>query len=128
MGRLRRLGGCLLLILIIFGCLGVSVFTLDQLCYVTLSQRLPLYPDAEITVERHNMFRARGMGETYMELVSPDDPDTVSRWYGSTAGRYQREAVRTNDPLYRLATAERAIGSTEDRDGSLIQLYGTCAQ
>ena len=93
-----------------------------------MSQRLPLYPNAEITVQRYNMFRPRGMGETYIELVSPDDPDTVSRWYGSTAGRYSREAVRTNDFTYRLATAERAIGWTEDRTGSLIQLYGTCAQ
>lgn len=117
-----------MIVLAVLLCSGGTVLTLDQLCYITLSNRLPIYPGAEIRVERHNFFRPFGMGETYVELHTPDDGDTVGRWYGETAGRYSREAVRTNNFTYRLASAERSFRRAEDEVGTFIQLYGACAQ
>lgn len=122
------MGGCLMIFIAVALCGGISALAVDQLCYTTLSQRLPLYPDAEVRVQRHNFFRAWGMGETYFELYTPDDSDTVGEWYGSTAGRYSREAVRANDFTYRLASAERSFRRAEDGEGTFIQLYGACAQ
>lgn len=101
---------------------------MDRLCYASLSNRLPIYPGAEIRVQRYNLFAARGMGETYMELYSPDDPDTVSRWYGQQVGGYIREASRNRDFIYALARSQYAVRRADEGEGSLIQLYGTCAQ
>jgi hypothetical protein len=122
------MGGCLIIVLAMLLCSGGAILAVDQMCYTTLSNRLPIYPGAEIRVERHNFFRAFGMGETYLELHTPDDSDTVGRWYGGTAGAYSREAVRTNNFTYRLASAERSFRRAEGEDGTFIQLYGACAQ
>ena len=122
------MGGCLVIVLAVVLCGGGATLVVDQLCYSTLSNRLPIYPDAEIRVERHNFFRAFGMGETYVELYTPDDGDTVGRWYGETAARYSRQAVQRNDFTYRLASAERSFRRAEDEVGTFIQLYGACAQ
>lgn len=125
---LRALGGCLVIILGVFLCVGVTFVTIDQLCYDTLTNRLPMYPESDVLTQRHNLFRPFGMGETYIELYSADDRDTVQRWYGTTAGRYSREAVRTGDFKYRLANAQRAFVRADDGVGTFIQLYGACAQ
>ena len=60
--------------------------------------------------------------------ITPDDSDTVGRWYGETAARYSRQAVQRNDFTYRLASAERSFRRAEDGVGTFIQLYGACAQ
>ena len=126
--RLRGLGGCLVVLFAVVACSGVTVLAVDQLCYTTLSQRIPLNPNAEVREERHNFIRAWGMGETYFELYTPDGGDAVGEWYGSTAGRYSREALRSNDVAYLLGTAERSFRRADDGVGTFIQLYGTCAQ
>jgi hypothetical protein len=124
----RTVLGCLVVLVAMFLCVGVSMFTMDRLCYESLSHRIPLYPGAEIRAERHNLLTARGMGETYMELYSPDPPDTVSEWYGRMIGQYTREAIRNHDFIYTLARSERSVHTAEDGSGSMIELYGTCAQ
>lgn len=127
-GNLRRtLGGCLVILLAVLLCSVASVFAVDQMCYTSMSKRLPAYPNAELIAERHNLFRARGMGETYLEYRSSDDPDTVQRWYGENVGAVQREALRTGDQAYFMASADRSITAATDGSGSQIQLYGRCA-
>jgi hypothetical protein len=122
----RPLLGCLLIIVLVALCGGVTTFTLDRLCLSTMTQRLPIYPGAQTVVERHNSFTEFGMGETYVELYSPDAADVVSKWYGNTAGTYQINAVRNDDPIYNLARSNWTVNKAEDGKGSQIQLYGTC--
>ncbi len=122
----RTLLGCGVIILLIFLCGGITTFTLDRLCVSTMTQRLPIYPGAQTVVERHNSMTAFGMGETYVELYSPDVPDVVSKWYGNTAGTYQIDAVRNDDPFYKLGRSNWTVNLAEDGKGSQIQLYGTC--
>ena len=122
----RPLLGCLLVVVLVLLCGGVTTFTLNQLCLSTMTQRLPIYPGARTIVERHNSFSAFGMGETYVELYSPDAPDVVNKWYGNTAGTYQINAVRNDDPIYNLARSNWTVNAAEDGKGSQIQLYGTC--
>jgi hypothetical protein len=124
----RTLGGCLAILVGLMLCMAVSVLGLDRLCYESLSRRMPIYPGAEIRVNRYNLFTSRGMGETYLELYSPDPSDVVSEWYGRTTSATLREAARTNDAIYRLARSERNVRRAEDGEGALIELYGTCAQ
>jgi hypothetical protein len=123
----RTFLGCFVIMGLVALCSTVTTLTLDRLCYNTLSQTLPLYPNAQVQVDRHNLFTSRGMGETYIQMYSPDPPDVVSRWYGETVGPYQRAAIRSHDPSYRLGRVERSISRAEDGTGSLIQLHGVCA-
>jgi hypothetical protein len=100
---------------------------LDQACISTLSQRLPLYPGAEIVTERHNFFTRFGVGETYMVLTSPENPTTVQSWYGGIVGPYMRQAAISNDPIFRLASSQWRVRRDPARNGgSEITLYGAC--
>jgi hypothetical protein len=119
--------GCLTLVLLVFACISTSVVALDALCYQTLSLRMQSYPGATVMRSQHNMFRQYGMGESYVELYSPDPPTEVRRWYGANVGVIERELVRTQDATYRLATVERQVYTATDPAGSQIFLYGRCA-
>ena len=118
--------GCLFIFVLLFACLGSISFVLDQACMTTLTRRLPIYPDAETRVERHSFFRAFGVGETYFQLYTPDDPDTVQAWYGREVGTYMRQAVRDNDPFLRLGSGQWRVRRDESGTGSEITLFGTC--
>lgn len=123
----RPLFGCLIIALLVIACIGSISIVLDQACQSTLNQRLPLYPGAEIVTERYSFFSRFGVGETYLELYSPDDPDTVQRWYGRTTGQITRQAALTNDPIYRLAVSRfRVRRDANGTGGSEITLLGQC--
>lgn len=126
-GRRAALG-CLLVLVGLIVCGLVTAIAVDTLCYGALTQRVPMYPGAEVVLERHNLFRAFGMGETYVVLRSPDSPDVVSRWYGRTVGPYTREAIRSGDVGFRISRGQRAVTPAEDGMGSEIRLIGSCAQ
>src|SRR5512134_3595315 len=96
----RALLGTLILLIALFGCVGVSFVGVDAMCYSSLSQKLPLYPGATITLERHNFLRSFGMGETIMVLESDDPPETVQAWYGRATYEGQQRAKENNDPFY----------------------------
>ncbi len=125
---LRALGGCLVIILLMTVCGGVTVFTLDRLCFSTLSQRLPIYPDGEVRAERHNLLTSRGMGETYIELYSSNPPTEVREWYARATAGITRRAALENDFVYRLARSQWNVVRAEDGEGSVVQLLGSCAQ
>jgi len=123
----RTLLGCLLIVVGLVACSGVTGFTLDRLCLNSLTNRLPIYPNAEIRVRRHNMFTEFGMGTTYMELYSSDDSQTVTGWYGRTTGDYRRDVIiEGKDPASGFARAQWSVVRAEDGTGSFIQLAGNC--
>jgi hypothetical protein len=110
----------------VFSCIGVTTFAADRLCYSNLSQRLPIYPNAEVKSRRHNLFTEFGMGNTVIVLISPDAPEAVRAWYAVHAGSYLREAVRNNTPFYRMAQGQVDVTRNPDGKGSQIILFGTC--
>ncbi|MCA9903326.1 MAG: hypothetical protein KC547_05675 [Anaerolineae bacterium] len=118
--------GCLVIGLLMIACVGSISIVLDQACHATLNRRLPIYPNAEIVTERHNYFTAFGVGETYMQLYSPDSTDTVQQWYGREVGTYLREAATNNDPFLRLGSGQWRVRRDASGSGSEITLYGTC--
>jgi hypothetical protein len=110
-------------------CSGTTIFALDRLCYGNLTQRLPLYPNAEIVRRTHNLFSEFGMGITVITMKTSDDAETVRAWYAVRSGAYLREAVRENTPFFRMAQSQ--VDVTRDPDspggtGSQIILFGTC--
>lgn len=122
----RALLGTLLVVLVLFGCIGISFVGVDAMCYSSLSQRLPLYPGATVTLERHNFLRTFGMGETVMVLESDDPPDVVQRWYGRMSYEGQQRAKENHDPFYFMATGRYSVTTAEDGTGSQIILSGGC--
>ncbi len=122
----RPVLGCLVVVVAIVLCSSTLMFATDRICYGNLSQRLPIYPNAEIKTRSHNLFTEFGMGNTVMVLTSPDDPDTVRSWYGVQTGTYLREALRNNTPFFRMAQGQWDVTRGADGIGSQIILYGTC--
>ncbi|MEP7292717.1 MAG: hypothetical protein ABI835_13125 [Chloroflexota bacterium] len=119
--------GCLVVGIAVILCSGVSMFTVDRLCYGNLSQRLPIYTNAEVVRRVHNLFTEFGMGNTVITLISPDDPDTVRSWYAVHTGSYLREALRNNTPFFRMSQGQVDVSHDPDNpSGSQIILFGTC--
>jgi hypothetical protein len=118
--------GCLMVVLAVALCSGVVSFAVDRLCYGSLSQRLPLYPNAAVKSRAHNLFTEFGMGNTVIILITPDDPQTVRNWYAAETGSYVREAIRNNAPFFRMAQGTWDVTRNPDGEGSQIILFGTC--
>ncbi len=106
-------------------CVGGTVVALDSMCYSVLTRRLPVYPDADVTLLRYNFARAFGMGETVLVLETADPPDVVRQWYGQAFGAAARAAQDNHDPLFNLATSAFSITAAES-GGSQIVLSGVC--
>ncbi len=124
----RSLAGCLVVIILVFLCSGVTTFVADRICYGTLSQRFPFYPNATVLTRTHNLFTELGMGNTVITLTSPDDPNTVRSWYAVHTGSYLREAIRNHTPFYTMAQGQVDVSRGDDGKGSLIIMFGTCIQ
>lgn len=107
-------------------CIGGTAAAIDGMCYSVLTRRLPVYPDAEVTLLRYNFVRAFGMGETVMVLETADPPDTVRQWYGQSFGAAARAAQENHDPFFNLASSAYSITASEDGGGSQIVLSGVC--
>lgn len=119
--------GCLVVLVLVFACAGLTSLVLDVVCHQALTQRLPFYPGAEIVTERHNLFRRFGMGETFIELYAPDPSSEVREWYARTTAPRERELRRSGSTGYRLTNASWVVYRAEDGTGSQIFLLGTCA-
>jgi len=122
--------GCLLVIVLIMICAGTITFTLDNVCYAGLTQRMPIYPGAEIVNEEHNMFRQFGMGNTTLTLITPDDQDTVRAWYAGRNGTWLRQSLQSDDPSARLLRTfsqyQFDVSEAPGGVGSQVILFGTC--
>jgi hypothetical protein len=125
----RPIVGCLVIVVAIFLCSGVSMFVADRVCYGSLSQRLPIYPNATIKSRAHNLFTEFGMGNTAITMTTPDDPTTVRNWYGAATGAYMRAGLRGINPGFMLARGQWDVTRDPDNpSGSQIILFGTCIQ
>ncbi len=119
----------LIVVLLIGACTTVTTLGLDAMCYNDLSQRLPIYPGARITLERYSFLRRYGMGETLIILDSDDPEATVRDWYGREQGRVAQR-IRQDGNLrlfYGFSNATASVTTAEDGTGSQIILSGTCA-
>ena len=123
--------GCVGLLAALVFCVGTATFALDRICYAGLSKRLPLYPNAEIRLRRHNLFAEFGMGNTAMTLYTPDEPNDVRMWYGRNTGEYIRGTMENGGTIDRLALriaqGDWDVTRDESGTGSQIILFGTCA-
>ncbi len=104
-------------------CIAAVFFALDRRCSADIARWLPLYPNAQLVEEQYNAFRPRSVGTTLTVMKSPDDPDTVRRWYSRQ--RAKEDAI---DPSRGLATANVSVSENPDGPGSMIYLYSQCAQ
>jgi len=125
--RLRgRVPGCLIILVAMFLCSGITTFAVDRLCYVNLTERLPMYPNATVKTRVHNLFSELGMGNTAVIMTTPDDPDTVRAWYAEETAPYLRLDARNNMPFSHVAHGQVDITHNPDGEGSQIILFGTC--
>ncbi len=115
-----------ILIIVIGGCIAGMLITTNILCANSLREKLLVYPGAEIIWERHSVATTFGIGETYIMLESPDDPDTVHEWYN----RYNADLLRNrrDNRLLYFGSGEWSVGEQEDGTGSAIVLHGVCIQ
>lgn len=118
--------GCLLIMVCVFMCSGVSFFAVDQLCQNGLRPQLPLYPGAQVVYDEHNFVNRFGMGITTVLLHTPDDEQVVNAWYGRTIGATMREALK-NGSGGGWGQASYTVEASADGSGSDITLYGKCA-
>jgi hypothetical protein len=111
-------------------CGTITTFTVDQICYAGLSQRLPIYPDAEVQRRSHNLLTEFGMGNTVIVLYSPDEPEVVRSWYGQQTGTYIRGTMESGSFIervaQRIAQGDWSVTRAESGSGSQIILFGTC--
>ena len=122
--------GCIGVLAMMLLCGAVTSFTVDRICYAGLSQRLPIYPNAEVQMRSHNMFSEFGMGNTVIVLHSPDEPEVVRSWYAQQTGGYIRETMQSGAFIdrvaQRIAQGDWDVTREEDGNGSQILLFGTC--
>jgi hypothetical protein len=124
----RILLSFLAIIFAIVSCIGTLTFLFDNACYNSMSKKIPIYPNARITLSQHNFIRPFGMGETLIMLDSDDPPDVVREWYGRTVGEaYRAVQAGSNDPFFYMANARYSISGATDGTGTQIILSGVCA-
>ncbi|MBL8132897.1 MAG: hypothetical protein JNL42_13640 [Anaerolineae bacterium] len=122
-----RVRAFLILVAVMLLTVGGVTVALDRVCYHYLSQRLPIYPGAEMRVRTHNFLSELGMGNTVITLYAPDPPDEVRAWYAVQTGSLLREWARTRPILYNIAQSSVDVSRADDGVGSLVILFGTCA-
>lgn len=110
----------LLILISIVICISVVVVGIDASCAETIETWLPYYPGAEVREVRHDMFRARAMGNTLVVLHTQDDLRRVDRWYVDLRNRLTRDNMPPG--LARVVhTVRREASST------VIYLHSQCA-
>ena len=112
------------IIILVSLCGGVSMLAVDGICWNGLSKKLPIYPNATITFQRHNFLREFGIGTTVIILDSDDSVATVREWYGRTVAAASSSA--NNDPLYYIPVGRYSVTRAEDGTGTQIILSGDC--
>lgn len=118
----------LAIIFAIMSCIGTLTFVFDNACYNSMIRKIPIYPNARVTLSRHNFIRPFGMGETLIILESDDPPNVVREWYGRTVGAAYRETqAGGGDPFFYMANARYSIAGATDGTGTQIILSGVCA-
>lgn len=126
-GCRRRILAIAVVPLAVMLCIVIFMLTLDHLCYTGLSQRLPIYPGAEVVFEEHSGFRAFGSGETLMIIETADPIETVRDWYGRNAGGAVRRMVQQGQQvLVSMTTVNTSLIELEDEPGTQITLSGIC--
>jgi hypothetical protein len=120
--------GCLAVIGAVVLCIGATLFAADRYCIGVLAFRLPIYPGAEITSQRWNMFTPNGLGETVTVLRVAVSRRDVQSWYNRELGRIGREATNRADLelYYRISNATWSINPGETPDETQIILFGRC--
>lgn len=104
-------------------CMGVFVFSLDEVCRANIAMRQPLYPNAEVMTTEYSLFRPRAMGITRLTLATADDPETVRQWFRDvTMDLLQREQFRG------IASLNYQVHENPEGEGSLINLYSECGE
>ncbi len=118
--------GCLLsIVLIIMGIFSLVVLitvVVDGECESGGRYWLPAYPEAELIEEDYSFIRMWGIGESYRVFFTPDDTNTVRRWY--------QQSDRANVDEFRDrggATLGWRLRQGED-GGTHITLYSECAK
>lgn len=112
-------------VLIIVGVVVLSVLTatfIDNRCYDDSTAWLPVYPNATVQSVKYDYFRAWGIGETKMILVSPDDRITVNTWYANAMEEIAKKYTGRG-----LADSDYQIRRNPNGDGSVITLSSACA-
>ena len=56
------------------------VLLFDQVCYMDITSRQAMYPDAEIVSEEYDLIRPRAMGMTTLVLQTDEDEETLRQW------------------------------------------------
>jgi len=112
-------------------CGSVLYVTVDRVCYAGITRRVPVYPEATQVWLSHNMLFPWGMGTTVGTFESPDDVETVRRWYGVHMREFARTDAVSSSPVtsaqVRMTQARWDVTPAEDGSGTQIILFGQCA-
>lgn len=111
----------LIIILSVVTCTVSAVTYIDYNCVHNGQRWLPLYPGAKILQEKEGYFRRFGFGDTMLVLYTPDDNNTVRKWY-MEHNRKARLRYRTSG----LAETDWAVILTPGQAGSTIVLTQHC--
>lgn len=65
----------------ILACVAVTTLAADEVCHRSANIWIPPYPGAQVISEQYTFARPFGIGATRQMLHTPDELNTVSRWY-----------------------------------------------
>jgi hypothetical protein len=123
--------GCLGIFIAMLVCGSTVYLAVDRVCYAGLTQRVPVYPNADTISLQHNMLFAWGMGTTVGVFESADDPLTVRRWYANNTRAFAQNVATDPNPFVqarvRLTQARWDVTESQSGDGTQIILFGQCA-
>lgn len=111
----------IIIILATVVCVVSTVAYIDYDCAKNGKKWLPLYPGSEIIQEKQGYFRRYGFGETILVLHTPDDNNTVRKWY-ITQQRKNRLKYRSSG----LAETDWAVIRTPNEAGTTVILTLGC--
>ncbi len=104
-------------------CMGIFVFSLDEVCRANIAMRQPLYPNAEVITTEYSLLRPRAMGITRLTLATADDAETVRQWFRDlTIDLLQKGEFRG------IASLNYHVRENPEGEGSLIDLYSECGE
>lgn len=111
----------LIIVLATVFCVSSTVAYVDYDCVKNGKAWLPIYPDAEIISEQDGYFRRYGFGTTTLVLHTPDDNNTVRKWYIAHQRKTRIERGTTG-----LAEIDWAVIRTPKESGTTLVLTLYC--
>ncbi|MGB1286793.1 MAG: hypothetical protein ACPG7F_09695 [Aggregatilineales bacterium] len=106
-------------------CSMAGAFTLQHECLNTFYERLPVYPDADMQLDRGHFLNHLGIGAAGFQYYVDEEPQTVHLWYQRLLASRRTEQRSADNPP-RAWQGVIDIQAIPDDPGTMIYLTAVC--